>query len=111
MSETTLPTLAFSNPLCPICLEETDSEAYGWSCHDCGIEWNEDGGKPERLYPTDGQCASTYTRTRGGLLGDPLVTETFRCMRMGNHEAATHEHPDLLQGWKNGDPGVTEVAE
>lgn len=108
MSETGLPTLAISNPLCAVCLEETDSEAYGWSCYDCGIQWDEDGGKPEWLYPDDGQCRSTYTRPLGGL---SLETETLRCQRMGTHEAhLSHENRDVLGGWKNGDPGVSEVS-
>ncbi len=108
MSETTLPALAISNPLCAVCLEETDSDGYGWDCNDCGIHWDEDGSDAEWLYPDDGQCPSTYTRKRGGL---SVETETFRCMRMASHDVAlTHEHSDLLSGWKTGGPGVGEVA-
>lgn len=105
MAGDTLPTLAFSNPLCPVCLEETDANDYAYSCYDCGIQWSDTGTEPEWLNPADGQCSSTYTPTRG------LVAAVYRCMRMGNHGAKTHEHPDLLQGWKTGDPGVSEVAE
>lgn len=104
----TLPTLALSNPLCAVCLEETDAEAYGWSCYDCGIQWGEDGGTPEWLYPADGQCCSTYTRAIGGLSTE---TETFRCMKTADHSVDEHANPNLVASWKNGDPGVSEVSE
>lgn len=102
-----LPTLSFSNPLCPVCLEETSWEDGTYQCADCGIEWDGSGENPTFFEPELGQCRSTYTRERGGL---SLETETFRCMRNRGHDAPGHANANLLSGWKAGDPGVSKVA-
>jgi hypothetical protein len=108
MTNDTLPTLAMSNPLCPVCLEETDSDTGAdYCCADCGIEWDGSGENPAFFEPELGQCRSTLTLERGGL---SLETDTFRCMRNGGHDAPGHGNADLLSGWKTGDPGVGEVA-
>jgi hypothetical protein len=106
MTDDTLPTLSFSNPLCPVCLEETSWEDGTYQCADCGIDWDGSGEKPTFFEPEPGQCRSTLTRERGGL---SLETETFRCMRNGGHDAPGHANANLLSGWKTGDSGVSEV--
>lgn len=107
MADDTLPTLEISNPLCAVCLEETDRDDGGWSCHDCGLQWDEDGDNPERTYAPDGQCRSTYTREIGGL---SIETETFRCMKFAGHKVDRHDNPNVIASWKTGGKGVSEVA-
>ena len=106
MSETALPTLSFSNPLCPVCLEETDRDDYAYSCDDCGIQWSDSGTEPEWMY-AGGQCRSTLTRERGGL---SLETDTYRCMKYNGHNTTDHRSSHLLSSWLNCGPGVSEVA-
>ena len=101
-----LPVLSFSNPLCPVCLEETDRDDYAYSCDYCGIQWADDGKEPEHV--SGAQCRSTLTRERGGL---SLETDTYRCMRSTGHTQLAHRSSNLLNGWMPGQPGVGEVAE
>lgn len=105
----TLPTLAFSNPLCPVCLQETDRDTYAYSCDDCGIQWDDNGQDPDWMY-AGGQCRSIITREHGGLTPG---TDTYRCMRSVNHPGASHRNTGYsrLAAWMNGQPGVSEVAE
>lgn len=107
MTDDTLPALSFSNPLCPVCLEETDRDDYAYTCDDCGIQWSDNGEDPEWMY-AGGQCRSTITRERGGL---SLETDTFQCMRSIAHTQPAHRTRHLLSGWMDGQQGVSEVAE
>lgn len=101
-----IPTLEFRNPLCPVCLEETDGDDYAYDCYDCGIRWSDEGAEPEYNIG-DGQCRSTLTRASSGRSTEP---ETFRCQKFAGHHVYEHGNANLIMGWKPTDAGVSEVT-